>query len=147
MVHSRAFALVAACEASVAATIPTGQAPILLALELSILLPGIYLAGALLVGAGVLALIRRWRQDDGPGSPDASDQLAHFRTLYEQGAISEEEFKRLRAVLAVELRQMIDLPPRPTPPADAAADPAPPVPDSEKNGEGKPPSSNGLRPA
>jgi hypothetical protein len=128
-----------------AAVTLTGRWSILLALDVSILLPGFLLAGALLLGAAVLALVRRWRQGNEGKKPSASDQLAHFRTLYEQGAISEEEFKRLRAVLGAELRQRIDVPARPAPPASAA--PAGQSgPDAEKPGDAPPP-SNGLRPA
>ena len=61
-------------------------------------------------------------------------------------AISEEEFKRLRAVLGAELRHMIDVPAPPAPPASAS--PAgQPGPEGEKPGDATPPSSNGLRPA
>jgi hypothetical protein len=130
-----------------AATPLTGRLPILLALDVSILVPGLYLAGALLAGAVVLALIRRWRQNEETVSADPSDQLARFRTLYEQGAISEEEFKRLRAVLGAELRRSIDLPPPPAPPGPAASDAGKPGPGSEKNGEVAPPPADGIRQA
>ena len=125
----------------------TSPLPVLLALDFSILIPGVCLAGALLVGALVLALVRRWRVGGEGQGPDASDQLAHFRTLYEQGAISEEEYKRLRAVLGVELRQMIDLPPRPAPPGPVPPEAEPRGPDGEKPGDAAPPPSNDLRPA
>ncbi len=96
-----------------AAIILTTRPGILLAVELRILLPGLYLAGSLLVAAAVLAIARRlWRtaEEEEDRSIRPGDQLAHYRTLYEQGAISEEEFKRLRAILGGELRKSMDLP-------------------------------------
>jgi hypothetical protein len=64
-----------------------------------ILIAGLYFAGALLLGALVIALASRWRRraNDYSLPPDA--QLAHFRSLYEQGTISAEEFDRLRTAL------------------------------------------------
>lgn len=70
--------------------------------------PGLWLAGALLLGALLVAIIRRWQR--GESSPSASNQLAHFRDLYEKGQISEEEFKRLRSVLGGELRRSLQIP-------------------------------------
>jgi hypothetical protein len=82
-------------------------------LDLSLLLPGLYLAGTLLAGAAVLAVVRRWRREEPADAPQASSQLAHYRTLYEQGQISEEDFRRLRNLLGVEIRRSVELPPRP----------------------------------
>jgi hypothetical protein len=76
----------------------------------SILIPGLILGGALLLGALVVAVVQRWRKLNRPLGPTASEQLAHFRSLYEQGAISEEEFHRLRAVLAGEIRRSLQMP-------------------------------------
>jgi len=70
--------------------------------------PGLWFVGALLAGALVVALIRRWQRHQ--PNPTASDQLAHFRALYEKGQLTEEEFKRLRAVLSDELRRSLNLP-------------------------------------
>jgi len=78
--------------------------------------PGLWLAGSLLVGALLVALFRRWQRQETRVS--ASDELAHFRRLYERGQLSEEEFKRLRAVLSDELRRSLNLPDKAnTPPA------------------------------
>jgi hypothetical protein len=125
--------------------------PGLLALDLSVLLPGLYLAGALLVGAAVIALASRWRKRTAGGGEDAShasDQLAHFRSLYERGAISQEEYNRLRALLSGQLREALEVPPPPTaeprPPAPAPPPAVPPPP----GGDGMPSGGGegGIRP-
>jgi len=122
--------------ATAGATGWAGQASVL-ALDLSIFLPGVYLALALLVAAAVLALLQRWRRVPGKDALDASDQLAQFRSLYEEGALSEEEYNRLRALLGGQLRQALDVPPRPARPQL----PAPEVPPPELNPG--PPSASG----
>ena len=101
------------------------------AFEPVFLVPTLALVTALLVGAVVVALFRRWQHKAGGLSPGPSDQLAQFRSLYEQGAISEEEYRRLRTVLGGELRRSADLPVAPSPgdqpaPSDHPESPAPP---------------------
>jgi hypothetical protein len=56
------------------------------------------LCGALLLGAVIIAVTQRWRRraDD---RLSASDQLATFRELYEEGELSEDEFNSLRKLL------------------------------------------------
>jgi hypothetical protein len=71
----------------------------------SILLYGAYLAGALLVAAVAVEIFRRYLRAERKDRLTASDQLAHFRSLYEEGIISEEEFNSLRSLLGAELRQ------------------------------------------
>jgi hypothetical protein len=75
----------------------------------SLLLAGLLLAGTLLVGAVVIALAGRWRRR--PESPmlGPNEQLAHFRLLYEQGALSQEEFDRVRTRLNQQLRQDLNV--------------------------------------
>ena len=107
-----------------------GAAALLLALDRSILLPGLLLVGALLLGAILIALVGRWRKRSGPETLDASAQLAGFRSLYEQGALSQEEFDRLRALLGGQLRHEFDVPPRPAAPEKPAPGPASPSPPS-----------------
>jgi hypothetical protein len=112
-----------------------------LAADLSILLPGVYLAGALLVGAVIVGVVSRWRRLTRGPTCSPSDQLAHFRSLYERGAISEEEFNRLRAVLGGELRRTLNVPANQpdNPPAGAVT----PGPDAAKPG----PDDPGIHPA
>jgi hypothetical protein len=84
----------------------TGQTAVVLTAswDPSILWYGLYLAGALLVGAVVVELVRRYIRTDRSERLTPSDQLAQYRSLYEQGTLSEEEFNSLRALLGGELR-------------------------------------------
>jgi hypothetical protein len=58
------------------------------------------LAGILLAGALAIACARRWRTClmDTPNLPE--QDLEHYRTLYEQGELSREEFERITGILA-----------------------------------------------
>jgi hypothetical protein len=104
-----------------------------------LLVTGLCLAAALLVGAIVIALVSWWRRRSEPEedlSPSA--QLAHFRSLYEAGTISQDEFERLRALLGGRMRETLGVPPPPETPAK------PPP------GQGEQPPENpetGIRPA
>jgi hypothetical protein len=97
----------------------------------SMMIPALALIGALLIGAVVVAFVRRWQLSQKPLGPSASDQLAEFRSLYEKGVISEEEFKRLRAKLGGEIRQVNNLPPPPAAPGSGPTETRPPAPDPE----------------
>ncbi len=66
---------------------------------------GAYAAGALLVGAIIIAMVGRWRKRNADAAQSASDQLAHFRSLYEKGEIDQKEYDSLRRVLGGELRR------------------------------------------
>ncbi len=118
------------------AGLPPGRSP-LWAAEGTTFLPVLYLAAALIVGAVLIALAQRWRRSTTSVNPglSASDQMAEFSKLYERGAMSKEEFEKVRAKLFREIRQASDLPPVPPPagtavPTTPTADPAvaPPVP-------------------
>jgi hypothetical protein len=108
----------------------------------SILLPSLGLIIVLLAGAAVIVLIRRWRgQDDAP-SVSPTEQLAEYRSLYDQGVMSKEEYDRLRAMLEGKTRAEMKLSAAPAPSRQtksaegppAAANPAPAPP-----GSGSPP--------
>jgi hypothetical protein len=83
-----------------------------------LLVTSLCLVAALLLAAGVIALVKRWRRQDEVKedlSPNA--QLAYFRSLHEAGKISKEEFERLRAVLASRMRESLGVPSKaPAPP-------------------------------
>ncbi len=107
------------------------------------------LVGALLLGAVAVALTARWRKRSRADELSASDQLAEFRSLYLEGAISKEEFERLRAVLGGELRKELDVPSPKTAelaPQPAGPDaPTPPSPTNEKPPATEPP-AEGVQP-
>lgn len=87
------------------------------------------LIGALLAGAVVLYLIDRWRkrQDEAEQAACApNDQLSHFRSLYERGEMSREEFDKVKALLAGQLRQEMNVSAPHAPVATAQAEPPPP---------------------
>jgi hypothetical protein len=75
--------------------------------------------GALLVGALVIAIVDRWRKR--AASQDKlspGQQLSQFRTMYEKGELSREEYERIRALLGGRLREDLHLPPsKPAAPA------------------------------
>jgi hypothetical protein len=57
------------------------------------------LVGALLIGAILVGLVDRWRKRADLDRVNSKNQLAHFRTLYEQGELSLEEFERVQKLL------------------------------------------------
>jgi hypothetical protein len=105
-----------------------------------LLVAGLCLAAALLVGALVIALVSRWRRrSEAKDDLSPSAQLAHFRSLYEAGTISRDEFNRLRTLLSGQMRETRGVP------APVPETPAKPPP-----GAGEQPPDNpetGIRPA
>lgn len=101
------------------------------------LLPGLYMAGALLLGAVIIAWASRWRRKPRTGSAGASEQLAEFRSLYEKGEMSREEFERVRTLLGEQIRHPASTSPPPAaiPPASTPATVNPPSPPPEDNGK------------
>ncbi len=95
----------------------------------------VILVAAILAGALLIVLIDRWRRRtaDEDNAPTANDQLAEFRAMYERGAMSQEEFDRIRGLLGGKLREELDVPAAPPPAPGAngppsAAPPGPPTP-------------------
>ena len=89
---------------------PTGTTALALALwgadwRPPMLTAGLYLAVVLLTAAVILALLQRWRRRSADDRLSPADQLAQFRSLYEQGLLSQEEFERLRNLLGGEIRR------------------------------------------
>lgn len=105
-----------------------------------LLVTSLCLVAALLVGALVIALVNRWRRrSEAKEDVSPSAQLAHFRSLYEAGTISQEEFDRLRAVLGGRMRETMGVH---APPPETPVKPPP--------GPGEQPPDNpetGIRPA
>jgi hypothetical protein len=100
--------------------------------------PLLCLAAALIVGAVVIVLVGRWRKASATLGPSASDELAQYRALYEQGAISEEEYRKLRALLGGEIRKNLDVPGKAPAPASDKVQASPPPADE--------PPPTGIRP-
>ena len=69
------------------------------------------MVGVMLLGAVAIAVTARWRKGSRSDQLTASDQLAEYRSLYLEGAISKDEFERLRSVLGGEIRRTLDVPP------------------------------------
>ena len=88
-----------------------------------------YLVAALLIGALIIAVVERWRKRPVNFRPDPNDQLAEFRSLYERGEISREEFDRIRNLLGERLREALDVPAAPptAPPPSPPQPPGPPT--------------------
>ena len=93
------------------------------------------LVAVILVGALVIYWLDRWRKRSDAERLSANDQLAQFRELYDQGQLSQEEFERIRASLAPQLRQEWDAPaagrdpaaePKPQPPTQQTEEPPAP---------------------
>jgi hypothetical protein len=116
LLHPSAFILHPSAEAGMAALEATGLSFVPLAdpRTLQLLATSLCLVAALLAAAIVVALVKRWRsrsEAEEDLSPNA--QLAHFRSLYEAGTISKEEFERLRALLGARMRETLGVPPKP----------------------------------
>ena len=97
-----------------------------------VLIPTLMLAGALFLGAMILALVSRWRKRQENETLTTHDQLAQFRVLYERGELSAEEFDRVRRKLLARLKhELAEAAPKPaaTPPSTAETE-TPPGPQS-----------------
>ena len=103
---------------------------------------GMALSGALLLLAMIISGVKHWRRSRPTRRLSSSDQLAHFRTLYEEGQLSEEEFAQVRALLLGQVKKEADEPPEPHPgpklPAATAPGSADQIPPSSGNGEPRP---------
>jgi hypothetical protein len=83
------------------------------------------LVAALLLGALVIAVVDRWRKRSSSDRLTPGEQLSQFRSLYEKGELSREEFERIRTLLGEQLREELQLPAgkRPDAAPTAAASP------------------------
>jgi hypothetical protein len=76
------------------------------------------LAGALLVGAGVVYAMDKWRKRSSlPVESQAGADLSGFRVMYERGELTEEEYARLRQKIEARAKA----PPPASPVGDATA--------------------------
>ena len=95
------------------------------------------LIGVLLLAALVIYYVDRWRKRGEAGtSENPADQLSSFRSLYETGQLSREEFDRIRSRLGEKMRQELGV----------SSQPAAPIPESPTT-ESKEPPVTGPPPA
>jgi hypothetical protein len=104
--------------------------------------PTLALVAALLLGAFIISLVEKWRRRSRDRSLSAGDQLSHFRRLYEEGTITREEFERIKAQLAGDLRRELNVHQElKVGPPDASTSSAPPgsqfLPEPPDNGQPK----------
>ncbi len=114
--------------------------------ETPVLITTAILSGALLLAALVIAVVKQWqkRNQQRNGNSASGDQLSHFRSLYERGDMSREEFERVRALLGKRLRKELAVPAPPPPAAQAPPDGQAPPPEPPAPPEaGPPPASPG----
>lgn len=76
------------------------------------------LAVALFAGAFLVWIVDRWRKRSVVTAPDSTTELTHFREMYEQGEITEEEYAKLRTRVADRVKPVAA-----KPPADASEPP------------------------
>ncbi len=116
----------------------------------SFLLYSLYLVAALLAAAAIIALVGRWSRGRYESRQTPSNQLAHFRSLYEKGEINQEEFNRLRSLLGGKLRADLDARIRPaegTPEGQARKEIKPDEPAGPHNPSGpSQPPDTGIKP-
>jgi hypothetical protein len=87
------------------------------------------LVGALLFGALIIYWVERWRKRTTLPGMSAGDQLTHFRNLRDKGTITQEEYERIRAQLAEDLRREMNLPQTSVTAQDVMTLPDPPPPE------------------
>lgn len=72
-----------------------------------LLFAGLWFSGLLLLGAFVVMSLQRWRRRrSGPGPTD-HEQMSEFRRLHDRGAMSEEEFRRVRMLLTGRIQEKL----------------------------------------
>lgn len=97
------------------------------------LLYSIILAGILLACAGLFYFLDRWRKARPDQDREATLSLTSFRQMYENGEITEAEYKQVRDKLAAKMKEkggVVTVPPGPpgvTPSGGAAVPPSPPA--------------------
>jgi hypothetical protein len=70
----------------------------------AILEPALWLMGSLLAGAFIVWVYQRWNRWQTSRSDADHDQLTLFRSMYEQGELTEEEYQKLHDRLAGRIR-------------------------------------------
>lgn len=70
----------------------------------SLLRAALLLAVVFAVTALGIALVRGYRRRENQDAHDANEMMTGFRDVYERGGLSDEEFRKIRAKLATELK-------------------------------------------
>lgn len=68
----------------------------------------LWLAAVLVLGAGGIWLVRKWRGDDAEDTQDAHLALAKFRELHARGGLSDEEYRTIKTKLATQLEAELE---------------------------------------
>ncbi|MEM6329285.1 MAG: SHOCT domain-containing protein [Planctomycetota bacterium] len=77
----------------------------------SILLPALWLASAIAVGAAVIWFVTRLRGGAAEDTREAHNSLAKFRELHARGGLSDDEYRTIKTQLAAKLDQELGDPP------------------------------------
>lgn len=67
----------------------------------------LFLAIAVLAAVGAL-IVSRFRDRADEDQPAASELLTNFRELHEEGELSEQEFRKIKTLLAEKLQQELN---------------------------------------
>jgi len=81
----------------------------------------------LLGGAVVIWYLDRWRKQQERSATESTESLTNFRALFENGEITEEEYKRIRGKVSTQMRLEVGLP-APPPVAVPPPEPESPMP-------------------
>jgi hypothetical protein len=115
---------------------PQPPAPQPSLLDPQLLWATIALVATLLLAAVIFAWVDRWRKRLDRETSTPADQLTVFRLSYEQGELSQEEYERIRARLAPQMKQPTNVPGKPKPEASRERQPpesARPTPEDSEN--------------
>jgi hypothetical protein len=65
-------------------------------MNLELIWAAVGLLGAVLVGVIAIVWVDRWRKRSAMDAGGPSDELTHYRMLFEQGLLTPEEYERIR---------------------------------------------------
>jgi uncharacterized membrane protein len=71
----------------------------------SLIRAALLLAAIFVLTAIGITIARKWRGRDNQETLDANEIMSNFREVYEQGGLSEEEFRTIKAKLASDLKR------------------------------------------
>jgi hypothetical protein len=91
------------------------------------------LSGVLLVAAAAIALFKRWRKRQEESTDSTFNQLTSYRSLYESGELSHEEYQRIRQRVVKKLNPELPKPDAAVTPPLPPPPPAAPPTDLEKD--------------